>query len=46
MPIVVHHPMQYENKSKKGSGECAALLQEILGAARCPNTRRWKRGAV
>jgi hypothetical protein len=45
MPIVVHHPVQYVNHNKKGTGECAALPQEILGLARCLNTWRWKRGA-
>jgi hypothetical protein len=45
MSIVVHHPMQYVGSDKRGSGECAALPQEILGLARCPNTWRWKRGA-
>lgn len=45
MQIVVHHPMQYVNQSKKGTGQCAELPQEILGIAACPNTWRWKRGA-
>lgn len=44
MAIVVHHPMQYVHSEKKGSGQCAALPQEILGLERCPNTWRWKRG--
>ena len=45
MPFVIHHPMQYTNASKKGTGQCAELPQEILGIERCPNTWRWKRGA-
>ena len=49
MPIVVHHPMQYANKAKRGSGEnagqCAVLPQDLLGSARCPKTCHWKRGA-
>lgn len=45
MTIVVHHPMQYVNGEKRGSGQCAALPQELLGLSRCPNTWRWKRGA-
>src|ERR1017187_2035110 len=35
MPFVIHHPMQYANASKKGTGHCAELLQEILGIERC-----------
>jgi len=45
MALVVHHPMQYNNKNKRGNGQCAGLPQDILGLARCPNTWRWKRGA-
>jgi hypothetical protein len=45
MPIVVHHPMQFVTKSKKGNGEYAGLPQEILRLARCPRTYQWKRGA-
>ena len=45
MPIVVHHPMQYANKAKKGTGECAVLPEEILGPTPRPRVAHWKRGA-
>ena len=45
MSMVVHHPMQYVNKSKRSTGHCATLPQDILGPVRCPQTCHWKRGA-
>ena len=42
MPFVVHHPVQYRGRDKKGTGHCAALPQALLPG--CPHTCHWKQG--